>query len=309
MTAPIRVAVVGGTFARGAVAPAYDRHPSFAVTTVVSARDEAGVARAVTRPDVDLVSVHAAPARHRAVVDQAMDAGRHVVCDKPFGVDLADAEHMAARARRHTGVALTTFQLRYEPWRRAVRDLLAAGALGPLAAVDWVEHHGVWRGRSDGWQFSRAAGGGWMGAMASHTVDTVSWWGGPARVRAAVLDGAGPDGAERSCALVLALGPADATVVARSTSSVTTGPRVVVAGADAAVERAADGSLVGHGVAVPPVAALSFPELLDAWCGDVARAVAGDPPPDLPTFADGLAWARLRDEALRAAADRPTKDR
>jgi hypothetical protein len=45
----------------------------------------------------------------------------------------------------------------------------------------------------------------------------------------------------------------------------------------------------------------SFVELLDAWCGEVAAAVADGPGPDTATFADGLAWARVWADALTKA--------
>lgn len=312
MTAPLRVAVVGGGFGRSAVAPAYARHPGFDLVEVISSRDPARVAAVCARTDLDLVSVHAAPHQHRAVVDRALDAGHHVVCDKPFGANLADAEHLAARGREHAGLAVVTFEFRYESWRRAVRDLLSAGALGELESIDWVEHHASWRARTGGWQLSRAAGGGWLGAMASHTIDTLAWWAGPVGVLGACLDDdPARDVAERSCELTLSVGAGRATVVARGASSFTSGPRVLVAGSAGAVELADPAGpfrgLVPHGLAWPdgvarPAAELSFLQLVDAWCDDVARAVADGPAPNLATFADGLAWARVRHDVLTAAA-------
>ena len=314
MTAPVRIAVIGGAFGRSAIAPAYTRHRACAVVDVISSRDPAEVAAACRRPDVDLVSVHAAPHQHRAIVDRVLDAGKHVVCDKPFGASLADAEHLAARAATHPGLAAITFEFRYQPWRRGVRELLASGALGELESVDWLELHTAWRTRTGGWQLSRADGGGWLGAMAAHIIDTLAWWtrgnADPSLdVLAAGLDGDPAAGvAERAGELVLRLGAARASVVTRGASSFTSGPRVVVAGSRGAVE-AAD-TLTLHGVEWPdgvtqPSAGSTFPDLLDAWCDDVVHAVTDGPRPDLATFADGLAWARVRHAALGLVASRP----
>lgn len=307
MSAPIRVAVIGGAFARTGIAPAYGRNDRFRVVDVLSSRDPVAVAELCARRDIDLVSVHAAPHQHREIVDRVFDAGHHAVCDKPFGATIADAEHLAARAASHAGVALVTFEFRYQLWRNAVRALLAAEALGQLESVDWVEHHGSWRDRSGGWQLDPALGGGWLGAMVAHILDTIRWWAGELAVLAASHDGDQRRGtAERACELILTAGSTGrATVVARGASTLTSGPRVLIAGDKGALQF--NGSLELHGGpwpdAVPrPAEELTFPQLLDGWCAGVAEAIgAGVVDPALATFADGLAWARLREQVYAAA--------
>jgi predicted dehydrogenase len=309
MSAPIRVAVIGGAFARTGIAPAYGRNERYRVVEVLSSRDASAVAQLCARKDIDLVSIHAAPHQHREIVDRALDAGHHVVCDKPFSATIADAEHLAARAASHPGLALVTFEFRYQPWRDAVRTLLATGALGRLESVDWVEHHGSWRDRADGWQLDRALGGGWLGAMVAHILDTIRWWAGDLVVLTASHDGdPGERGAaERACELVLSTqdGRARASVVARGASSITSGPRVLIVGERAALQF--DGSLVLHGLPWPddvprPADEPAFPQLLDRWCAGVADAItSGVVDPALATFADGLAWARLREQFYAAA--------
>lgn len=306
MSVPIRVAVIGGAFARTGIAPAYGRNERYRVVDVVSSRDSSAVAELCARGDIDLVSVHAAPHQHREIVDRVFDAGHHVVCDKPFGAGIADAEHLAARAASHPGLSLVTFEFRYQPWRTAVRALLAAGALGQLESVDWVEHHGSWRDRTGGWQLDPTLGGGWLGAMVAHILDTIRWWAGELAVLAASHDGdPGRRAAERSCELVLATEGARATVVARGASTLTSGPRVLIAGDRAALQF--NGSLELHGLPWPdgvprPDGEPTFPQLLDRWCASVADAIgAGVVEPALATFADGLAWARLREQFYTAA--------
>jgi predicted dehydrogenase len=298
--APLRVAVVGTGFGRNAIAPAFQRSVSCTVVDVVSARDPAEVAAVCARNDVDLVSVHAAPAVHRDLVDRVLDAGHHVVCDKPFGRNLADAEHMAARGRESDRCTLLTFQFRFTPWRQAVRTLLTSGVLGDLESVDWVEHHTANRGRSGGWQMSRASGGGWLGAMGSHVVDTVLWWSGGGTLIAADLDGdPATDRAESTASLQLSLADGGrSTVVIRGAAAAATGPRVLVAGSAGVAEMGADGRhrLIGcdlpEGMPEPPPDP-GMAAVVDAWVAAVVAAVEGHPDPTSATFEDGLAWARI----------------
>jgi predicted dehydrogenase len=115
MTAPLRVGIVGAHPDRGwgrdAHLGALRSTPQF-VLTAVSARTQEGAeaaaaafggARAfgnslalVRDPDVDVVVVTVKVPEHRAVLLAALDAGKHVYCEWPLGVDLAEAREMAA---------------------------------------------------------------------------------------------------------------------------------------------------------------------------------------------------------------------
>jgi predicted dehydrogenase len=63
------------------------------VVDVVSARDATSVAE-LCRRNLDLVSVHSPPFLHAEHVRTAIDAGHHVLCDKPFGVHAGEAAEM-----------------------------------------------------------------------------------------------------------------------------------------------------------------------------------------------------------------------
>ena len=80
---PVRVGIIGTGFGARVVAGAFDA-ADCDVTDVVTARDASAV-RALCRSDVDLVAVHSPPFLHASHVAMAVDAGRAVLCDKPFG--------------------------------------------------------------------------------------------------------------------------------------------------------------------------------------------------------------------------------
>ncbi len=85
---------------------------------------------AVAQPDLDVVSVCVPAAYHAPVAVAAMEAGRHVLCEKPAALSLADADRMLATARRQ-GVRLGFFfQRRFGADVAELRRLVAEGELG-----------------------------------------------------------------------------------------------------------------------------------------------------------------------------------
>jgi 1,5-anhydro-D-fructose reductase (1,5-anhydro-D-mannitol-forming) len=102
-------------------------------------------------PEVDAVYVSTTNDRHAAETIVAVDAGRHVLCEKPLALTVADARAMVDAAARAGLVLATNHGRRNDPAVRAARDLVRAGALGtPLGArtctaVLLPEHLRRWR--------------------------------------------------------------------------------------------------------------------------------------------------------------------
>ena len=81
-------------------------------------------------PSVDVVVVGLPPAAHTDAVLQALDAGKHVVCEKPFALSAADCDCMIERAAAN-GLSLTVFQnRRWDPDFIALRNVLKSGSVG-----------------------------------------------------------------------------------------------------------------------------------------------------------------------------------
>ena len=144
---------------------------------VISPRDADAVRALCEHPDVDLVAVHAPPFLHPQCVTAALDAGKAVLCDKPFGTSTADAEAMEAAARDADAVALLNFEFRHHPGRIALRALLQDGAVGTVEHIQWTVFGAGFRVpmRPYGWLFDRERGGGWIGAWGSHVIDFLRW--------------------------------------------------------------------------------------------------------------------------------------
>src|SRR5437667_4702187 len=83
-------------------------------------------------PGVTVVALCVPPDRQLALVLAAVLAGKHVVCDKPLGLTLAEFDRAVAAAAAH-GVALgINLVLRHSPLYRAVQEIARSGALGAL---------------------------------------------------------------------------------------------------------------------------------------------------------------------------------
>jgi predicted dehydrogenase len=311
----MRVGVIGRGFG-AMIAPAYAQTDGCTVVDVVSPRDEKAVAALCRRRDVDLISVHSPPFLHERDVLHAIGSGHHVVCDKPFGSTLAEAERMEAAASGDSNLHLTNFEFRMEPWRQATHELLSRRTLGTVEQILWTDVSSSWQIRTDGWQVDAATGGGWLGASGSHVLDTLRWWTGDLDIVTAVLFHLA-DRAQADTGAAVVLQASAGTGIAFTTTGVASHPlgsRVVLCGSQAVLERATDGSLRLNGAAwpddveraVPPPD--SFRAALGAWCEAVRDAVRGGDSGTLPTFADGLACARLLAD-VKSGAVRDGHDR
>lgn len=104
--------------------------------------DEFGFARAtadwralVADPEVDVVSITTPNAFHAEMAVTALEAGKHVWCEKPMAVGFADAERMAGAAMASGKVAALGYNYIQNPMIRHIRRLLGEGAIGAVNHV------------------------------------------------------------------------------------------------------------------------------------------------------------------------------
>jgi len=89
----------------------------------------------IADPEVDVVSVTTPNAFHAEMAIAALEAGKHVWCEKPMAVALADAERMAAAARKSGKVAVLGYNYIQNPLIRHIGALLEQGAIGTVNHV------------------------------------------------------------------------------------------------------------------------------------------------------------------------------
>ncbi|WP_329056305.1 Gfo/Idh/MocA family oxidoreductase [Amycolatopsis sp. NBC_01488] len=87
-------------------------------------------------PDVDAVYVSTPHALHKQWAIAAVEAGKHVLCEKPLTLTAADAEEVIDAARKHDVFLMEAFMYRLHPQTRRLVELIASGAIGEVRAVD-----------------------------------------------------------------------------------------------------------------------------------------------------------------------------
>nr|WP_231492411.1 Gfo/Idh/MocA family oxidoreductase [Glycomyces sp. NRRL B-16210] len=137
--------------------------------------------RLIEREDVDLVDICVPGDLHAEIATAALEAGKHVLCEKPLANTVAEAERMvaAAEAAQARGVfAMCGFSYRRTPALTLAKRLVDSGALGPIRHVraqylqDWLTDENTpltWRLDKD------KSGSGSLGDIGAHIIDAAQW--------------------------------------------------------------------------------------------------------------------------------------
>ncbi|MFD3941977.1 Gfo/Idh/MocA family protein [Streptomyces sp. NPDC058579] len=180
---PVLAAVAGRD--RAAVRAAADKHGWAAAETDWRAL--------VARDDVQLVDVCTPGDSHAEIAVAALEAGKHVLCEKPLANSVAEAEAMVAAAEAAAArgqVAMVGFNYRRVPALAYARRLVADGRLGALRHVrvtylqDWLVDPAF----PLTWRLERAhAGSGALGDLGAHAVDLAQYLAGELLVGVSAL--------------------------------------------------------------------------------------------------------------------------
>ena len=142
-------------------------------------------------PDIDAVSVVVANRLHREIVEGLLDAGKHVLCEKPLAPSVADGEAMVERAAKTDRVAAVGFTFRRSPAISAVREQVTDGVLGPARHFNghyWCDY-GFAPDSPMSWRYQGGLGSGALADIGTHLVDVGEFLCGPVRsVRGALLE-------------------------------------------------------------------------------------------------------------------------
>jgi predicted dehydrogenase len=281
-------------------------------------------------PGVDAVTIATPPHTHFDLALEAIEAGRHVLCEKPFTSDAGQAAQLVEAAERAGLVGALGHEFRWNPARAAVGHAIASGAIGvprlativgytpfllrtdsAMAMPSWFEEPGI---------------GGWLGANGSHALDQLRVWLGPFRsVSASMLvTAAGERTVEDSYSARFGMGT-DVEVVLQNVGAAWTARGLVAVtgtrgtlGIDDGQAWIADAdgtrplpapigaAAVGGGRVDDDLDALGGYELrhYERLAAAFRAAIEGEvieSPVALPTFADGLAVMRCID-AMRASS-------
>jgi len=131
----------------------------------------------VEHPDVDLVSIVTPPATHMEIALAALDNRKAVLCEKPMAMDAKQTVRMLEQARAAGVLALIDHELRFLNSRRTMRAMLQNGAIGQVRHCNYLfrsDYRGVLDRQWDWWS-DASMGGGTLGAIGSHAIDSFRW--------------------------------------------------------------------------------------------------------------------------------------
>ncbi len=232
-SSPLRVGIIGCGFvarehhveaiaaAGGSVVATCDPDLSAARAVAASAGNVpayGSAAELLADERVAVVVVCTPPLTHAALAVEALEAGRHVLVEKPAALSKSDCEAMIAARDRSGKNAAVAFNLRHHPLIAEARDRLLAGEIGPLRTMV-----NTWVGpchRSGGWAAEQGSGADLLHDRGAHCCDLAHFLAGAGAER---LDASGsPDGPVTigaygregvTASLVLAEAPASANEI------------------------------------------------------------------------------------------------
>jgi myo-inositol 2-dehydrogenase / D-chiro-inositol 1-dehydrogenase len=124
-------------------------------------------------PAVDVVAVLVPAARHAEILLAVLEAGKHVLVEKPLALSMADADRMVERADRSTVRVSVGFNLRAHRLVRRARELLEQGIVGPIESIDGAlfGEPGTTDDQWQGWRTNQRLGGGALLEKGPHHYD------------------------------------------------------------------------------------------------------------------------------------------
>jgi xylose dehydrogenase (NAD/NADP) len=265
-------------------------------------------AELLTDPDVDAVYIPLPNHLHGEWSMRAADAGKHVLCEKPAGLDAAETAAMIDHCTSRRVVWMEAFMYRFHPQWRVVRRLLDEGAIGELRAVVAVFTFSVHDPRN----IRRVAeyGGGSLYDVGSYCVNVSRWMFGRPPVSAGGSSTRSPEGVDEEFRGLLDFGAGGSALILSSlsqpyrhyvrllgTEGDITVPRAFVLRPDEAVtviHTDAGGQAETHAVEAADEYRLEVEDFAD--CVRTGRA------PEVVSHADTLANMRTIDALYASAA-------
>ncbi len=131
----------------------------------------------IARPDIDIVDICTPPDLHEDIALAAIEAGKHVFCEKPITNRSDQALRMAAKARAAGVVTQVGFNYRHTPAISFTKQLLENGKLGaPLQFRASYLQETSFNSDPDRWRARKSTGGsGTVGDIGSHVIDVAQW--------------------------------------------------------------------------------------------------------------------------------------
>ena len=140
--------------------------------------------RLLERDDLNAVIIATPNFLHKEMAIAALEAGKHVLCEKPMARNVAECDAMIRAWRDRDLVFCVGLQNRFHPLHVKIRELIAAGAVGQVRHLAATEFRGDWKKIVPGatsishlnWRFYDALSGGSLLEKHCHDFDLFSYW-------------------------------------------------------------------------------------------------------------------------------------
>ncbi|AWB96744.1 oxidoreductase [Agromyces badenianii] len=289
-------------------------------------------------PDIDVVHICTPNTTHAAIAMAALEAGKHVICEKPLATSATDAAALTALADDRGLVAAVPFVYRFHPMAREARARIARGETGRLLSVqgaylqDWLAAP-----HDDDWRVDAALGGPSraFADIGSHLVDLLEFVSGERIVRLSASTRTVYEARARhddiatedlvAVVVELTSGAVGTLLVSQVAPGRKNALSIELAGTAASVRfeqerpdtlwlgRTDASSVIVRDPArlagdaarlslVPAGHPMGYQDAFNAFVADAYAAIGGASPEGLPRFRDGLRAVRVTEAVLESAA-------
>lgn len=112
----------------------------------------------IADPEIDAIYNPLPNSHHAEWSIRALEAGKHVLCEKPIASNVAEAQEMASAANRTGNVLMEAFHYRYHPLMERVLTILASGEIGTIRHVETTMCIPLYRRGDIRWRYELAGG-------------------------------------------------------------------------------------------------------------------------------------------------------
>lgn len=196
MSQDIGVAVLGTGFGQKVHIPGFNEHPRTRLMAVYHRNIDKATAIAseqqipyacdacediLSMSEVQGVSLATPPFLHYEMAKQVLQAGKHLILEKPMTLNVEQAQELYNIAQNTGAVVTPDFEYRCVPAWQMLAQLLESGYVGQkrFIQIDWVMASRADANRAWNWYALREKGGGALGALGSHSFDYIPWLFGP----------------------------------------------------------------------------------------------------------------------------------
>ena len=193
MKEKVGIGIIGTGFARRVQIPAFLACENAKIVSIASgskanaesAAIEFGIGHftadwreTIDHADVDLVCITTPPNTHFEMTMRALENGKHVLGEKPMAMNAEEAQTMTEKAREKGVLAVIDHELRFLHGRRKAFEMLRNGAIGKIrhAKANFRAPQRGDAGLPWNWWSDAQAGGGVLGAIVSHSIDSLCWF-------------------------------------------------------------------------------------------------------------------------------------